>query len=39
VIATNALVAKWKIVPDGEVWGGLPAKCIRKNSDRPSLVE
>ena len=39
VVATNALVAKWKRIPDGEVWGGLPAKCIRKNSDRPDLVE
>jgi len=36
VIATNALVGKWKTIPDGEVWAGLPAKCIKKNSDRPS---
>ena len=36
VIATNALVGKWKQIPDGEVWAGLPAKCIKKNSDRPS---
>ena len=37
VIATNALVGKWKNIPDGEVWGGLPAKCINKNSERPEL--
>jgi len=37
VIATNALVGKWKNIPDGEVWGGLPAKCIKKNSERPEL--
>lgn len=39
VIATNALVGKWKTIPDGEVWAGLPAKCIKKNSDRPSSEE
>ena len=37
VIATNALVGKWKAIPDGEVWAGLPAKCIKKNSDRPEM--
>ena len=37
VIATNGLVGKWKKIPDGEVWGGLPAKCIKTNSDRPVL--
>lgn len=39
VIATNALVGKWKTIPDREVWAGLPAKCIKKNSDRPSSEE
>ena len=37
VIATNALVGKWKNIPDGEVWGGLPSKCIKKNTERPEL--
>lgn len=39
VIATNALVGKWKNIPDGEVWGGLPAKRIKKDSERPELAE
>tara|TARA_Y100001970_G_scaffold243388_1_gene308619 strand:+ start:28678 stop:29397 length:720 start_codon:yes stop_codon:yes gene_type:complete len=29
VIASRAVVAKWTDVPDGEVWGGIPAKRIR----------
>jgi len=29
VIASRAVVPKWTNVPDGEVWGGIPAKCIR----------
>ena len=29
VIASRAVVPKWTNVPAGEVWGGLPAKCIR----------
>ena len=28
VIASRAVVPKWTNVPAGEVWGGLPAKCI-----------
>ena len=34
VIATNGLVGKWKNIPDGEVWAGLPVKQIKKSSDR-----
>ena len=34
VIATNGLVGKWKNIPPGEVWAGLPAKCIKKSSSR-----
>ncbi|MBT3641401.1 MAG: hypothetical protein HN533_02095 [Euryarchaeota archaeon] len=29
VIASRAVLPKWTNVPAGEVWGGLPAKCIR----------
>jgi len=29
VIASRAVVPKWTNIPPGEVWGGLPAKCIR----------
>jgi|TARA_B110000495_G_scaffold119952_1_gene104111 acetyltransferase-like isoleucine patch superfamily enzyme len=29
VIASRAVVPKWTNVPDGEVWAGVPAKCIR----------
>lgn len=29
VIASRAVVPKWTNVPAGEVWAGLPAKCIR----------
>ena len=29
VIASRAVVPKWTNVPAREVWGGLPAKCIR----------
>jgi len=35
VVATNALVGKWKQIPAGEVWAGLPAKCLKKSSERP----
>ena len=34
VIGTNGLVGKYKTIPAGEVWAGLPAKCIKKSSDR-----
>ena len=30
VIASKAVLAKHTTVPAGEVWGGIPAKCIRK---------
>lgn len=30
VIASRAVLPKHTIVPAGEVWGGLPAKCIRR---------
>ncbi|HJN70263.1 MAG TPA: DapH/DapD/GlmU-related protein, partial [Candidatus Thalassarchaeaceae archaeon] len=29
VIATMAVLPKWTEVPAGEVWAGIPAKCIR----------
>ncbi|MBD43041.1 MAG: hypothetical protein CMB09_02935 [Euryarchaeota archaeon] len=34
VIGTNGLVGKYKTIPAGEVWAGLPVKCIKKSSDR-----
>ncbi len=34
VIATNGLVGKWKDIPDGEVWAGLPVKKIKESSKR-----
>ena len=34
VIATNGLVGKWKDIPAGEVWAGLPVKQIKKSSER-----
>ena len=37
VIATNGLVGKWKNIPAGEVWGGLPAKLIQKSSKRDDI--
>ena len=33
-IATNGLVGKWKNIPAGEVWAGLPVKQIKKSSER-----
>ena len=30
IVASRAVVPKWTVVPDGETWGGIPAKCIRK---------
>ena len=30
VIASRAVVPKWTEVPEGEVWGGIPAKFIKK---------
>ena len=29
VVASRAVVPKWTKIPPGEVWGGIPAKCIR----------
>jgi acetyltransferase-like isoleucine patch superfamily enzyme len=29
VIAGHAILSKWTEVPPGEIWGGVPAKCIR----------
>lgn len=34
VIATNGLVGKWKNIPAGEVWAGLPVKKIKTSSTR-----
>ena len=36
VIATNGLVGKWKNIPAGEVWAGLPVKLLKESSDRNS---
>ena len=30
VVATRAVLPKWTEVPDGEVWGGIPARFIKK---------
>ena len=29
IIASRAVVPKWTIIPAGEVWAGIPARCIR----------
>ena len=29
VVASKAVVPKWTEIPPGEIWGGIPAKCIR----------
>ncbi|MBT5392187.1 MAG: hypothetical protein HOL22_07600 [Euryarchaeota archaeon] len=34
VVATNALVPKYRTIPAGEVWGGLPAVIISNSSSR-----
>ena len=34
VIATNGFVGKWKNIPAGEVWAGLPVKLLKESSDR-----
>lgn len=31
LVATGALVKKGTHIPAGEIWGGVPAKCIRKS--------
>ena len=30
VVASKAVLAKFTEVPAGEIWGGIPAKCIRR---------
>ena len=30
IVASRAVFPKWTVIPDGETWGGIPAKCIRK---------
>ena len=30
VVASRAVVPKWTSIPDGEVWAGIPAKCIKR---------
>ncbi len=39
VIATNGLVGKWKDIPDGEVWAGLPVKRIKESSKRKGIED
>ena len=39
VIATNGLVGKWKDIPDGEVWAGLPVKKIKESSKRTGIED
>ena len=34
VVASNALVPKYRTIPAGEVWGGLPAVLIHGSSYR-----
>ena len=29
IVASRAVVPKWTNIPAGEVWGGIPARCIR----------
>ena len=29
IIASRAVVPKWTTIPAGEVWAGIPARCIR----------
>ena len=33
VIATRAVLPKWTEVPDGEIWGGVPAVFIKKSDN------
>ena len=30
VVASRAVVPKWTNIPDGEAWGGIPARFIKK---------
>jgi acetyltransferase-like isoleucine patch superfamily enzyme len=34
VIASRAVVPKYKVIPAGEVWGGIPAVKIKDSSHR-----
>ena len=34
VIASRAVVPKYKVIPAGEVWGGIPAVKIKDSSRR-----
>ena len=37
IVASRAVVPKWTDIPAGEVWAGIPAKCIRKaDGSRPN---
>jgi len=29
IVASRAVVPKWTKIPAGEVWAGVPARCIR----------
>lgn len=33
VVATRAVLPKWTEVPDGEVWGGIPARLIKRTDE------
>jgi len=33
VVASRAVLPKWTEVPDGEVWGGIPARFIKKTGE------
>lgn len=36
IVASRAVVPKWTEIPPGEVWAGIPAKCIRRaDGSRP----
>ena len=33
VVASRAVVPKWTEIPAGEVWGGIPARFIKKTGE------
>ena len=33
VVASRAVVPKWTEIPAGEVWGGIPARFIKKKGE------
>ena len=36
IVASRAVVPKWTEIPPGEVWAGIPARCIRRaDGSRP----